>query len=209
MAALRDALRSMAGPAVAIGVRKIDEIDVAALFPAEAAQVARAVPKRVVEFATGRALLRELIGERCQILVGPDRRPILPEGICGSLAHDDSFAVAAITSDPGVDRIGIDIESNASWEPDLAAAIVRVDEPGLDAHLAFTIKEATYKAWSTSGGPILEHRDVRVRLSGSQFRAEVLVDGAVLAGSFACVADHWLALVVDPAVINEDSRRRS
>ena len=110
--------------------------------------------KRRHEFATGRALLRQLIGSDVAIPVGPDRAPVLPAGVRASLAHDHGLAVAAVTTDPRVRALGIDIEPVDPLPPDIATVVLRPDEVGLDAHHAFTMKEAAYKAWSRLGGAL-------------------------------------------------------
>lgn len=205
LAAIAQALRSLAPPHVSVGVRPIaaagvdvDEahVDEAGLFAEELDAIRGARPARRREFSQGRILLRELIGRSVSIPVAPNRAPVLPPGIRGSVAHDDRFVVAAASRDERVVAIGIDIEPSGPLEPDLARVILRADERHLDPHLAFTLKEAAYKAWSSLGGRILEHHEVRVHVSNSLFRAEVVPHETVFDGSFATVADRFVALVV-------------
>jgi 4'-phosphopantetheinyl transferase EntD len=177
-------------------VRPITGNDLARLHEVEAAHVARAVPRRQNEFAAGRALLRDLLGREVTIPVAPDRSPVLPSGVVGSLAHDREVVVAALSTEPDIAALGVDVEPATPLELDLAAVILRDDEAGIDAHRAFTMKEAAYKAWSTLGGRMLDHHDVRVRLDGDRFLAEVVADGSVFEGRSALVARRWLALVV-------------
>jgi enterobactin synthetase component D / holo-[acyl-carrier protein] synthase len=160
--------------------------------------VERAVAKRRREFATGRVLLRELLGRPDAIAVDARRAPVWPAGFCGSLAHDDRYAVGAVTDDPAIRALGIDIEPTVPLALDLAALILRPDEDGLDAHLAFSLKEAAYKAWSAMGGRILDHLEVRVSVDGGRFEALVVDDGARFEGRFTTVHDRTLALVVVP-----------
>jgi len=208
---LDDALRALARDRVTVGARAIDEHDVDALFPEELAHVARAVPKRRNEFATGRVLLRSLLGRDVAIGVAADRSPLLPPGVVGSLAHDSTYAVGAIATDPSIRAVGIDIEPDGPLGDDIARAVLLPEERHLDAHLVFTLKEAAYKAWSALGGEILDHHDVRVSLgtanrsssSGpahvpSEFHAEVLRTGLFLGGSVVGAAGRHLALVVVP-----------
>jgi phosphopantetheinyl transferase (holo-ACP synthase) len=114
----------------------------------------------------------------------------------GSLAHDRSFAVAVVTWDPSIDSIGIDVEPATPLEPGVCSTILRRDERNLDAHLAFTLKEATYKAWSCLGGRMLEFHEVRLDVVGYRFRADVVADAASFHGRFAAAANRWVALVV-------------
>jgi len=190
------ALRSLAPVAVRTGSRRIDPSDVALLEPIELAAVERSVAKRRNEFATGRALLRELIGCRDGIAIAEGRAPLWPAGFCGSLAHDHHCAVAAVTDDCSIRALGIDVEPTAPLAPDIARLILRADEAGIDAHLAFSLKEAAYKAWSATGGRLLDHLDVRLSIGDGRFDAVVVDDGVAFAGRFAIVGDRTVALVV-------------
>lgn len=195
---LAAALAALAAPGVVTGARLIVAVDLDGLHDVERAKVANAVLRRQHEFASGRALLRELLGTDDTIPVGPSRAPHLPHGVTGSLAHDREVVVAAVTRDPAITAIGIDVEPAEPLSSDMARVILRVDEAGLDAHLAFTLKEAAYKAWSTGGGRMLDHHDVRLHLKGDCFTATVLPDGRELRGRFATVADRHVALVLVP-----------
>lgn len=192
--AIAAALRALAPAKVTVGVRRIDEIDEATLFDDERHLIEAAVPQRRREFASGRVLLRELIGQHVPIPSRPDRAPDLPTGIVGSLAHDDEFVVAAIGRSEDVAALGVDIEPIQELTAGLPDSILRHDERELDPMLAFTLKEATYKAWSQLGGRFLEHHEVRLRIRGSSFDATVVTEGADLTGSFASASGRWLAL---------------
>lgn len=183
--------------AVSVGSRLIDDADLRALAADEAAIVANAVSRRRREFASGRALLHQLIGSDLPIGVTSNRSPQLPLGWRGSLAHDATFAVAALSRDIAIRSIGIDIEPMTVLSVETARMILRHDDSAIDAHLAFTLKEAAYKAWSLGGGPMLEHHDVRLRVSGATFEAEVIPNGAIFTGRFAIATSRWLALVID------------
>jgi 4'-phosphopantetheinyl transferase EntD len=189
-------LRALAPAGVRTACRAINPEDWVVLHGAERRLVARAVAKRQHEFASGRAALHELLEWHEPILTDGGRAPAWPAGCCGSLAHDDHYVVAAVSTDPGVRALGIDVEPATPLAADLADVILRPDERRLDAHLAFTLKEAVYKAWSSLGGEILEHHDVRLSLRGSHLVATV--DGAARSfrGRFATVCGHIVALVV-------------
>jgi 4'-phosphopantetheinyl transferase EntD len=192
------ALRALAPAAVRTACRVINPDDWVGLHEAERRLVARAVPKRQHEFATGRAVLRELFASSEPILADGRRAPAWPAGACGSLAHDDRYVVAAVSTDPGVRALGIDVEPATPLPADLAEVILRPDERHVDAHLAFALKEAVYKAWSSLGGEMLEHHDVRVTLRGSHLVATVDGDARRFRGRFATVCGHIVALVVVP-----------
>jgi 4'-phosphopantetheinyl transferase EntD len=207
--AVAAALESLAPPGVVTGARAIDGRDVARLFPQEAAAVERAVDRRRQEFASGRALLRELLGRDVPIPVRPDRAPQLPVGVVGSLAHDAGLAVAVLSSDPSIAALGVDVEPREPLGADMGAVILRADEADVDAHLAFTLKESVYKTWSAQGGVMLDHHDVRVTLDGDRFRAEVVAAAARFDGRFTSAAGRWLALVVAWAPGVAEARARS
>ncbi len=192
------ALAALAPVGVRTGCRVIGDGDVATLHATEAVTVTRAVPGRRREFATGRALLRELLGADVTIPVRPDRSPGLPPGVVGSLAHDATVAVAAVAAVDVAAGLGIDVEVSGPLDADTASAVLRPDEVGIDAHLAFTIKEAVYKAWSAGGGRILDHHEVRISLveSSDRFVAVEVASGATFVGRWAHTAGRWLALVV-------------
>jgi 4'-phosphopantetheinyl transferase EntD len=189
-------LATIAPEDVEVGWRRITPNDLRTLWPVEAEHIARAVPLRQQEFATGRALLRGLIGRTVAIPVAPDRSPVLPPDVRASLAHDRELAVAALATAPGIRALGIDVEPATELEPDIARMVLRPDEPGLDAHQAFTLKEAAYKAWSTLGGRMLDHHDVRLTVRDETFTAEVVDDGSAFTGRWAHAGGRWLALVV-------------
>lgn len=189
---LAAALGSLAPRGVRVGARAIDPADEATLHPMEAAIVASAVAKRRREFATGRALLRSLLATDSPVTVLTSRAPSLPAGVVASLAHDDVVAVAAVSDDPSVGALGVDVERVGAVDPSLTDTICRPEEFGLDPTWVFVAKEALYKAWSTLGGPILRHHDVLLHPidpdgdGGSgrvdlrvDFRGEVVGGGAV------------------------------
>ena len=190
------ALKAMAPHGVVTGARAIRPADLDALLDVELAAVSNAVSRRQHEFAGGRVLLRELLGIADAILVGPTRAPVLPPGVVGSLAHDRDVVIAAVSHDPDVTALGIDVEPAEPLSSGVTRLILRDDEVGLDAHLAFTLKEAAYKAWSTSGGRMLDHQDVRIEVGSSHFTATVLPDQRRFDGRFATVAGRHAALVV-------------
>ncbi len=188
-----------AGRGVRSGVRPIDACDLERLDPREHAFVTSAVASRQREFATGRALLHDILGDSEPILVSATRAPSFPPGVVGSLAHDSDVAVAVVERSGRARAIGVDVEPAVPLDQALVEIIVRDDDDVDDAHLAFTAKEAAYKAWSAMGGGILDHHDVRVRFEDGHFVATVLPAALDLRGTWVTVADRHLAAVVVPA----------
>jgi 4'-phosphopantetheinyl transferase EntD len=195
--AVAAALAALAPPGVRTGVRRITDADLEGLRGVERQAVAAARPRRRREFASGRALLRSLLGVDAAIGVRADRSPALPAGWCGTLAHDDDLVVAAVADERTVRALGVDVEARRPLDDTEAGFILRDDEAGLDPILAFVLKEAAYKAWSALGGGLLGHHDVALRCAGDRFEAAVVADGAeaaVLGGRFRACGDRWLAL---------------
>ncbi len=190
------ALHALAISGVHVASRVISDRYIPTLHALERAAVARSVVTRQAEFATGRALLRSLLGEDVPIPIAPDRAPVLPVGVHASLAHDHHLAVAALSRSATVRSIGIDIEPVTELPAEMAAVIVRTDEGSVDAHLAFTLKEAAYKAWSRLGGRMLDFHDVRLEVGADSFVAEVLPTGMLLQGRYVNIGDRWISLVV-------------
>lgn len=209
LAALDRALRSLSPSDADSGVRAIDVADVGRLRGDERALVAGSVEKRQREFATGRRLLRELIGIDEPIMIAAGGRPSLPAGVVASLAHDHGVAVAVVSRSGRVGALGVDVEPDEALSSEVSRLILRPDEIGIDPHVAFTLKEAAYKAWSASGGAMLDHHDVQLRVAAGRYVAHV-VDAAVeLHGRWATVAGRHLAVVVaGPETADRISRRK-
>jgi 4'-phosphopantetheinyl transferase EntD len=181
---------------VRIGWRSVADADLAGLHAPEAASAARAVAARRVEHASGRALLRALTATDAPILRWPNGAPVAPDGWVCSLAHDADLAVAAVAPAGAVRALGIDLERRRAVDGDLAHVVLRDDEQGLDATLAFVAKESAYKAWSVLGGRVLDHHDVRVAVAGNRFVAEVVDAGVSFDGAVVAVEGRWLATAV-------------
>jgi 4'-phosphopantetheinyl transferase EntD len=196
---LGGALQNLVGSGVRSGVRLISSCDLERLDPRERSFVESAVSSRQREFASGRALLHDVLGSSEPVLVTPTRAPLFPPGVVGSLAHDREVAVAIVGRSERARAVGVDVEPAVPLDQALVEIIVRDDDEVDDAHLAFTAKEAAYKAWSSMGGGILDHHDVRVRFDDDHFVATVLLAALELRGAWATVAGRHLAAVVVPA----------
>lgn len=193
---LRAGLAGLITDPTMIAARRISPSDIAGLTPSERASVAAAVPSRQAEFATGRALLRSLIGERAEILRTSSGSPMLPLGWSGSLAHDAEYAIAVVSRSEVA--VGIDIEPRVAMESDVAELIVRADDVVPDALTAFVVKEAVYKAWSTAGGVLIDHQAVRVVAADDRFTAEA-PDGASFTGTITTATARIMAVAVSRA----------
>jgi 4'-phosphopantetheinyl transferase EntD len=164
-----------------------------ALFPEEAAQIARAVAARQAEFACGRTLARSALASlgmaSVAIPAGPDRVPLWPAGFTGSIAHSRTRAAAAVARTCDAAAIGIDIESVARFHPGLdrhiltqseAACLSRRPGPerGAARAVAFASKEAFYKCqYMLSRARLGFHdADVAIDFAAGSFTLTLLAD---------------------------------
>jgi 4'-phosphopantetheinyl transferase EntD len=94
--------------------------------------------------------------------------PVWPDGFIGSIAHDATFAVAALARRDRFRGIGIDIEPAEPLEPNLLELIATERERAgpestrLQSRLLFSVKEAIYKAVFPLDRIFLDHHDVEV-----------------------------------------------
>jgi 4'-phosphopantetheinyl transferase EntD len=122
---------------------------------------------------SGRALARSLLLQlgcpKGPIPRGPGGAPVFPDGVVGSIAHDDAFAVCVVAR--GGAGMGVDVEPAIALPDDIIHDVVGVDVDviggvaGRDAVLAravFCAKEAVYKATWPREGVFLEFNDVRI-----------------------------------------------
>jgi 4'-phosphopantetheinyl transferase EntD len=134
--------------------------DPAQLLPAEMGCLGRAAAARAAEFAAGRlcarSALRELGIIDFPLQVAPDRHPLWPPSVVGSITHTDGFCAAAVADRRRLLGIGIDTEVVAPMSQRLRARICVPAEsdwlgslPEADraaaAMLIFSAKEAFYK----------------------------------------------------------------
>jgi 4'-phosphopantetheinyl transferase EntD len=165
---------------------------VSTLTEKEAQVVANAIQKRKREFATGRALARQALAylrrPGVELLSGPDRTPIWPPGISGSISHCDGRAVVAVAEHG---TVGIDIEQRRDLKPELWPLVMLPEEifeleqygddeeRGQGALLVFSAKEAAYKAQYGWSKQLLDFHAIRVNFDPQPTRAT--------RGGFTCV----------------------
>ena len=145
--------------------------------------------------SVARVLLERLHHGAVAILKAPSGAPIWPRGIVGSLAHDDTMAVAAVARAADVSCLGIDIEAAEPLPGELAELIstrterLRYGKGFLQGRQLFVAKEAVFKAVYPGDGIFLDYKDIEVDLErleartsyGRKVRIEVAVASHVLA----------------------------
>jgi 4'-phosphopantetheinyl transferase EntD len=138
--------------------------------------------------------------------VGPDREPLWPAGIVGSITHCADFCAAAVAESTDIAGLGIDAERTlpvaagfarrVAGEAELAAAAAELAVAGtaLDpAILLFSAKESAYKAWFPMTGERLGFRDCTVTLDRSSPTFTVSVHPPGRRGSPPVLQGRWAA----------------
>jgi 4'-phosphopantetheinyl transferase EntD len=131
------------------------------------------VEKRLAEFTHGRYCARsamKLLGSRSvPIGKGPDREPVWPGGIIGSISHTEGSAAAAVANSTEMVAVGLDMEGCAPLQADLIPMICLPEEnPGQDgahAKLLFSIKESIYKCLFPLVGEYIDFLEIEVILN--------------------------------------------
>jgi 4'-phosphopantetheinyl transferase EntD len=158
-----------------IGHRVISAGDEAALLQSEIASMPSSLPERRRASGAARLVARQLLGRfgypSRAIPAGADGAPQWPDGIVGSLAHDEEVAVAAVALQRGVATLGIDVEPAEPLPEEMLDLVVTArerqqlkDDP-LTARVLFAAKEAVYKAAYPGDRTFLEFHDIDVDLA--------------------------------------------
>jgi 4'-phosphopantetheinyl transferase EntD len=128
-----------------------------------------------------RLLLAQFGADRSALLPSsPSGAPLWPDGVIGSLAHDDTFAVAAVARRGRLIGLGVDIEPAEPLPEDVVDLVLgdaeqrETENDGVARRLVFAAKEAVYKATHPLDGLWLDFPDVEVRLAD---RTAALRDG--------------------------------
>ncbi len=180
------------------------------LWPDEA--LPNAIPRRLMEFAAGRSAARQAFSQlghpAASIPQGPDRAPMWPMGLTGSITHSPTLCLAAVTHAPQL--IGIDLEPATALSPDLWDVVLRPAERAtlqgrqnapLLAKLMFCAKEAAYKAQYPRSKTLFGFDAIEITLAENTFAARFTLSvpafdqGCVLHGRFAEIEDHFLCVV--------------
>jgi 4'-phosphopantetheinyl transferase EntD len=171
-------------PATALTAELCGAGDPSTLLPAEAQCVARAVAKRQQEFAAGRACARLLLAQLgvvdFALLMAPDRQPLWPTGLVGSITHAEHFCAVVVAERMYVSAIGIDSEISGSVTPELWMRIctpaerawletLEIADRCAAATLLFSAKEAFYKSQYPLTREKLSFQDAAIEVDwGSQ-----------------------------------------
>lgn len=168
--------------------------DPATLHAEERAGIAAAIPARQREFAGGRAAARiaqhVLTGAARPVLMGPDRAPVWPQGLRGAITHAGDLCLSAVTDDPAIAALGIDLEPDDPLPPEVLAEVLLPGDDPQHARLVFSAKETVFKALYPRVGHVFGFDAVRITLSEGRFTATTVAPlgpvptGAELSGRF-------------------------
>lgn len=133
------------------------------LRPGEGESLARAVPSRIAEFATGRSCAHQaldLLGvSTATIGRGGRGEPLWPGGVVGSITHCEGLRAAAVARADDVAGLGIDAEPHLPLPEDVVDLtltrperhrLVELHRTAPDVawtRVVFSLKEAVYKLW--------------------------------------------------------------
>jgi len=177
-AALGEAMAAIAPRNVRTGCRTVGDADEAHLLPEELSSISARQPAMRRASGAARWLARRLLAEigvsDVAIPRAPSGAPVWPDGIIGSLAHDDAMAVAAVAPVGAIVSLGIDVEP-AEPLPDDSFAIVATGadrtgaaDPRLAGRILFCAKEAVYKAAFPLDREVLGYEDIAVDLDAGR-----------------------------------------
>jgi 4'-phosphopantetheinyl transferase EntD len=188
----------------------LEDVPETLMLPAEAAAIANAVAKRRREFATVRYCARRAMASlgvpEAPLLPGPNREPLWPAGVVGSLTHCAGYRAAAVARRSDLAALGIDAEPHGPLPDGVLEAVTLAEERPLLERLAetepgvhwdrllFCAKESVYKAWFPLTGRWLGFEQAAVTpLPGGEFRAELRVPGPLLGGvELTAFTGRWL-----------------
>ena len=183
-------------PAGVVAAELRGDGDASLLLPAEMEYLSRAVPKRVKEFAAGRACARRAMAEfgidGFALRVAPDRQPVWPAGLVGSITHTEGICAAVVGRCEEFSGLGVDTEIVGHVSHDIWHSICTVRELAwLDSlpaaqraaavTLVFAAKEAFYKCQYPITREWLDFHDlcVEVRWGAAEATFSVAAERAI------------------------------
>jgi len=199
------AIGAISVPGILVDYRLIAEGDELALLPEEMPAFAGSVLKVRRASGAARIVARKLLSRFGQppraIPKSTAGMPVWPDGFVGSIAHDASFAIAAIAAQREYLSVGVDIEPAEPLAPDLLDIVAtakerdRIQDDPCQGRLLFSVKEAIYKAVYPLDGTFLDHQDVEVSLATG---LAVVRNGRTVSFRYH-VASHIVVLAPIPA----------
>ena len=189
--------------------------------------ILRATEKRQREFSAGRAAaqtaLRKLGLPSMEIPLGPNRNPLWPAGIVGSITHTAGLAVAVIGRSNEISGLGIDLEFSDAVKSELWATLftlgeikwIRAQPMSMQTGLAtilFGAKESFYKFQYPRTGLWIDFHEAEItvspetetfRLACMQNKANCILGESEFSGAYA--VGHGFTLVAMHSVQKDAS----
>ncbi|NES14213.1 MULTISPECIES: 4'-phosphopantetheinyl transferase [Micromonospora] len=170
-------MRDLLPPAVAVAVAGSADW-AGTLLPAERACLGeRAVPGRRRDFTAGRVCARRALAglgvPPAPVPSAPDRSPVWPPGVVGTITHTRDYCAAAVARAADLRSVGMDAERRRELNPGVRRKVCLPEEEAELARLPvgvpwptllFSVKETVYKAWWPVVGTWLDFHDARVTL---------------------------------------------
>ncbi|MDI9849035.1 4'-phosphopantetheinyl transferase superfamily protein [Rhodoblastus sp. 17X3] len=187
----------LAEPGIFIAHRRILAGDAGELLAGEALDFQMASEQSRRQSGAARALARGLLcrlgHDGAAIGKAASGAPLWPEGVVGSLAHDDRVAIAAIARARDFAGIGIDIEPDEDLPAEMVDLVAtpaersRYERAFLRSRVLFVAKEAVFKAVHPLDGVFLDFQDIEVDVesqvayvrSGRAVRVKVKASGQI------------------------------
>lgn len=157
------------------------------LLPQERDLIINSVESRQQEFSSGRwcahQAIRTLGLTDSAILMGPNREPIWPPGVVGSISHCPDWSIAVAASADKVSGLGVDVERLSSAENlPLTLLYTKSELKWLSSNpaeqqttlkmLVFSAKESIYKAFFPHFGKYIDYLQVELRFNQEQHTFE-------------------------------------
>ena len=156
-------------------------------FIEETCYVANAREKRRHEFLAGRACARTAMAKlglpAVAIPAAPDRTPVWPAGIVGSISHCETLCIAAVAKvSDGYASLGLDIEPAEALPGDILDIVCTGPEQswlrcqpeahrGLLARLIFSAKECAYKCQYPLTRTLIDFNAFQIGVGNGTFTA--------------------------------------
>lgn len=170
-------MRDLLPPAVAVVVADPGDWS-GELLPAERVCLGdRAVARRRRDFTAGRVCARRALAglglPPTPVPSAPDRSPVWPPGVVGTITHTRGYCAAAVARTTDVRSVGMDAERHRELTPGVRRKVCLPEEEAELARLPagapwptvlFSVKETVYKVWWPVVGTWLDFQDARVTL---------------------------------------------
>jgi len=165
-------------PARVVTAELVGAAEAGELLPEEERALGKVSESRRRDFTGGRACARRALAalgyEALPILPGPNREPIWPSGVVGSITHCTDYCGSVVGRATHFRSIGIDAERHERLPEGVLDIVADREErewierhSGMDVwwdRVLFSAKESVYKAWHSVTGVWLGFHDAVVTM---------------------------------------------